>query len=291
MKLLITGGDGQLATDLRAVALAAGDEVVAVGRSTLDITDRAAVHAAVAESGVDVVVNTAAWTAVDACESDPDRAYAANAMGPRWLAEATARHRCHLIQVSTDYVFDGTKREPYHEWDSPSPSPASVYGRSKLGGEQECWRHGGDVAVVRTAWVMGAHGSNMLKTIVSLADRDELAFVDDQVGSPTFTADLAVALRTMAAERLTGLFHLTNRGQTSWFGLVREVLAELGQSPDKVRPIRTEDLDPPRPAARPAYSVLADRAWRSAGGEPLPEYRDSLRVALGALASDPGTQE
>lgn len=289
MKLLITGGAGQLATDVARVAGAAGDEVVTVTRADLDITDRSAVHAVLGEVRPDAVVNTAAWTAVDACEGDLERAFAANAIGPRWLAEATTRVGAHLVHVSTDYVFDGTKDGAYHEWDEPSP--ASAYGRSKLAGEQECWRHAGSVAVARTAWVMGAHGANMLKTIVSLRDRDELAFVDDQVGSPTFTADLAVALRRLAVERIGGLYHLTNSGQTSWFGLVQDVLRELGEDPDKVRPIRTDELDPPRPAPRPANSVLDDVAWRGAGGEPLPLYRDSLRAALVELGVHPSIQE
>lgn len=263
MRILITGGAGQVATDLASHCEAVGDDVVAMTRTQLDISDRDAVHQAIGSVHPDVVVNAAAWTAVDECESDPQRAYRANAMAVRWLAEATERARGHLIQISTDYVFDGTKADPYHEWDRPNPQ--SVYGASKLAGETEGLRHCSSVTVARTAWVMGAHGSNMLKTVVGLRDRSELAFVDDQRGCPTFTAALAVALRQAAGARLPGVFHLTNQGAVSWYEFVCEVLARLGEDPGKVKPIATSKLDPSRPAPRPANSVLANTAWGGAG--------------------------
>lgn len=281
MRVLITGAGGQLGTDLADHCRTAGDAVSALARQELDVSDRSSVLEAVAAFRPDVVFHTAAWTAVDDCESDPDRAYRDNALSPRWVAEASVRAGAHMVQVSTDYVFDGTKAGPYSEWDEPNPT--SVYGASKLAGEREVRAVAPDSAVVRTAWVMGVHGKNMLKTVLSLRDRDRLAFVDDQRGSPTFTADLAVGLRHLAVERMPGTFHLTNRGSTTWYGLVREILELTGEDPDKVAPISTTELDPPRPAPRPANSVLDDLAWRSAQLPPMPLYGDSLRRAVDQL--------
>lgn len=281
MKVLVTGAGGQLGTDLVRHCETAGDDVVALARRDLDVTDARAVAGAVSAHRPDVVFHTAAWTAVDDCESDPARAFRDNALAVRWVADATRRAGTHLVHVSTDYVFDGTKAGPYTEWDEPRP--ASVYGASKRAGEREALDHAPGCAVVRTSWVMGTNGRNMLKTALSLRDRDELAFVDDQRGCPSFTADLAVGLRAVADARLPGLFHLTNRGEVSWYELVREVLEAAGSDPGKVRPIATSELDPPRPAPRPANSVLAGEAWRGAGLPEMPLYADSLRVAVAAL--------
>ena len=281
MRVLITGAGGQLGTELADHCRTAGDEVVACGRAELDVTDRDGAREVIAANNPEVVFNAAAWTAVDACESDPERAHAVNAAGARWVAEGAAAVGAHLVHVSTDYVFDGTKDGPYDE--SDEPAPRSVYGETKLAGEQAVLDVHGDVAVVRTAWVMGAHGQNMLKTVLSLRDRDHLEFVDDQRGSPTFTADLAAGLRHLAAARLRGVFHLTNRGATTWYGLAREILEAAGGDPDIVSPIRTDQLDPPRPAPRPANSVLADVAWRNARLPVMPLYRDSLRTTVEQL--------
>jgi dTDP-4-dehydrorhamnose reductase len=182
--------------------------------------------------------------------------------------------------VSTDYVFDGGKPEPYVEWDAPNPQ--SAYGRSKLGGETET---DPGSSIVRTAWVCGEHGGNMVKTVLRLAaDPDrELAFVDDQRGSPTFTADLAVAIRRLCAARLPGIFHVTNQGACSWYEFVGDILEGAGERRDRVRPIRTADLDPPRPAPRPANSVLDNAALRLSGLPLLPPYQDSLDRLLRRL--------
>lgn len=282
MRVLVTGAGGQLGTDLVARCERAGDEVMALDHGALDVSDRRAVDAALGEGGFDVVCNTAAWTAVDACETDPERAFAANALSCRWLADACRRAGSHLVHVSTDYVFDGTKPEPYHEWDTPAP--ASVYGASKWAGEREIAAHaGGASTVVRTSWVFGAHGHNMVRTVLGLRDRPELAFVDDQRGCPTATADLAAALRDLAVERVSGLFHVTNQGAVSWYEFVRDVLAAAGDDPDKVRPIATADLDPPRPAPRPANSVLDNRALRLSGRPPLRHYRVALQEVVDSL--------
>lgn len=274
MRVLITGAGGQLGTDLVRTCTDAGDEVAACGRAELDLSDRDSVYQAITAVRPDVVLHAGAWTAVDACESDPQRAFHVNALGTRWVADACRRVDAHLVVVSTDYVFDGTKDEPYHEWDPPNPQ--SVYGRSKWAGEQAVAAHAPGACVVRTAWVCGAHGPNMVKTVLSLLDRPELAFVDDQRGCPSFTADLAPAIRRLAAARMPGVFHVTNQGATTWYGFVRDILEVAGHDPAKVRPIATADLDPPRPAPRPANSVLDNVALRLSDFPLLPHYRESL---------------
>ena len=184
------------------------------------------------------------------------------------MADACRRAGAHLVALSTDYVFDGTKDSPYQEWDLPNPQ--SVYGRSKWAGERAVAVQAPGAAVVRTSWVCGAHGSNMVTTVLGLLDRPELAFVDDQRGCPTFTADLAPMLRRIAAERRVGIHHVTNQGDTSWYGFVRDILELTGNDPARVRPIATADLDPPRPAPRPANSVLDNAALRLGGLAPPP---------------------
>ncbi|WP_436792972.1 dTDP-4-dehydrorhamnose reductase [Actinospongicola halichondriae] len=258
-------------------------------RARLDVTRRDVVLDVIASAAPEVVFHAAAWTAVDDCESDPERAFRDNALAARWVAEASTRAGAHLVHVSTDYVFDGTKDGAYTEWDEPNPT--SVYGASKLAGEREVRSIAPDSAVVRTSWVMGVHGRNMLKTVLALRDREHLAFVDDQRGSPSFTADLAVGLRHLAERRMAGTFHLTNAGETTWYGLVREILELAGEDPDKVTPISTAELDPPRPAPRPANSVLDGVAWRSSQLPAMPLYRDSLRAAVTELMDRIETEE
>ena len=272
MRVLITGADGQVGRELVAVFTAGGHDVVATDQRSLDVSDRDQVLQAVADLRPSAVVHTAAWTAVDACEADPDRAFRANALAVRHVAEAARRFEAHLCHLSTDYVFDGTKPGPYLEWDRPNPQ--SVYGLSKLGGEREL---DPTSTLVRTAWVCGRHGSNMVKTILRLAgERDTLAFVDDQRGSPTMAADLAGKIFELVVARRPGTFHVTNQGSTTWYELARAVLASAGLEPDRVRPIATADLDPPRPAPRPVNSVLDNAALRMSGLSPLPPWQESL---------------
>lgn len=283
MRVLVTGAGGQLGRDVVATCMAAGDEVVACDHARLDLADRDAVHGAITATAPDVVIHAGAWTAVDACEGDADRAFLVNALGSRWVADACRRTGAHLVAVSTDYVFDGTKDGPYHEWDDPSPR--SVYGRSKLAGERAIAEHAPGAAIVRTSWVCGAHGHNMVKTVLGLRDQPSLAFVDDQRGCPTFTADLAPMLRRLAVERRPGVHHVTNQGATSWFGFVRDVLELVGDDPARVRPIATADLDPPRLAPRPANSVLDNAVLRLGGLPLLPHYRESLDRLLRELGA------
>ena len=310
-RVLVTGGNGQLGRDVRDVlagAVPAGGvpaseldgtllpsveagtfEVLSTDIDTLDLVNRAAVRDAVEGFRPDLILHGGAYTAVDACESDPDTAFAVNAMGTRHMAEAAAAVGAHIVYVSTDYVFDGCLAEPYVEWDTPAPR--SVYGRSKLGGEQEIRAlSGASGTIVRTAWVSGAHGANMVKTALRLAaDSPDgvLRFVDDQHGCPTFTADLARAVVRLGTDRRPGTFHVTNQGETTWFGFVREVLAAAGHDLLRVEPIATSDLDPPRPAPRPANSRLDNAGLRLSGLPSLPPWQDALARLVAAL-SDPG---
>lgn len=288
MRLLVTGAGGQLGRDLVGHAIERGDDVIGADRAALDVTDRDAVLGAVTTWRPDAVVNCAAWTAVDACESDPERAYAANAAAVRWLAEACDRAGAHLVTVSTDYVFDGALGRPYHEWDTTNP--LGVYGRSKLAGEREASALGTAAAVVRTSWVCGRHGANMVKTIMRLvAEGDDepgrLAFVDDQRGHPTMTADLAPVLRRLALDRRSGVHHVTNQGAVSWFGFAQAVVSALGRDPALVRPISTAELDPPRPAPRPPNSVLDNAVLRAAGIPLLRDFREPLAELVAVLRS------
>lgn len=283
MRVLITGSGGQLGTDVARFSEASGDDVIAARHTDLDVSDRDAVHGAVSTLRPDVVINCAAWTAVDACESDPDRAMAQNALAVRWLAESCDRTNARLVHISTDYVFDGTLDRPYIESDIPAPQ--SVYGASKLAGEHEALALGTSATIVRTSWVCSENGSNMVKTIMRLAGtRTELAFVDDQVGNPTFTADLAPMIRRLAVDRRSGIHHVTNQTSTSWYGFAREVVAAMGKDPDMVRPITTAELQPPRPARRPANSVLDNMVLRSAGVALLRDFPEPLRETVKALS-------
>jgi len=283
MRALVTGAGGQVGREL--VELLHGrdrrdDVIVAADHAALDLADRDAVLGGIGGLEPDVVFHVGAFTAVDRCQSEPDVAYAVNAMGTRHVAEACRRFGAHLVYVSTDYVFDGTKTEPYHEWDTPNPQ--SVYGRSKLGGELAC---GPDATIVRTSWVCGRYGPNMVRTVLrAAANPGPLRFVADQVGHPTFADDLAAMLLRLGIERRPGLFHVTNQGAVSWFAFVQAILAAAGEDPARVLPITTAELDPPRPAPRPANSVLDNAALRLSGIAPL----DDFRVPLARLVAHLG---
>lgn len=277
MKVLVTGGNGQLGTELRRSF--SEHEVLAIDIDTVDITDRDSVFGTIGEFEPEVVVHGAAFTAVDACEDQVEMAFRVNSLATRFIADASARAGARVCYVSTDYVFDGTKPDPYVEWDATNPM--SIYGKSKLGGENEL--HPGSLCV-RTSWVCGEHGQNMVKTALRLAaGTDEVFFVDDQRGHPTFASDLADCIYGLVVGRHTGTFHVTNQGPVSWYEFVREIFEEAGADPSRVNPISTSDLDPPRPAPRPANSVLDNFALRNSGLTMLPDHRDSLRRLVGRL--------
>lgn len=279
-RVLITGASGQLGMDLQAAFGADGHWMVtAADHGNLDVTQRECVRHACLDLRPDVIIHAGAWTAVDACESDPARAFAVNAWGTRNVAEGARSVGAHVVYISTDYVFDGTSPRPYVEWDAPNP--LSVYGRSKLGGEREL---GPTDAVVRTSWVCGRHGSNMVRTALRLlAGEGQLFFVDDQHGCPTFTDDLAGMVKVLAADTRPGIFHVTNSGSTTWYAFVQAVAAASGADKSRVQPIATADLDPPRPALRPTNSVLDNAALRLSGLGPMPDWHEPLERTVKAL--------
>ena len=282
MRLLVTGAAGQVGSELvRLLGSQPHHEVLGCDRTLLDITDRDAVLGAITTFRPDAVIHPAAWTAVDACEGDPDRAWLTNALATRFIAEGAAIVGAQVCYVSTDYVFDGTKATPYVEWDETSPQ--SVYGASKLAGEREL--HDGSL-VVRTSWVCGENGGNMVKTILRLAaEHDTLRFVDDQRGHPTFADDLASKIIELVVGRRTGTFHVTNQGAASWHEFAQDVLRAARLDPSRVLPVSTVDLDPPRPAPRPANSVLDNAALRLSGLALLDDYRVPLQRLVDRLGA------
>jgi len=283
MRILITGAGGMLGLDLQTAARTAAHETIALTRAELDITDAEAVHAAVSSARPDVIIGCAAWTNVDGAESEPAAAYAVNGAGAGNVAAAAAGCGAWTIHVSTDYVFDGAKRTPYVE--SDPVGPLSEYGRSKLAGERAVAERAPDAhTIVRTAWLFGAGGPCFPKTMLRLAaERDEIAVVGDQIGSPTFTGHLAAALVGLAEqrERTVGVVHLAASGDCSWCDFARAVI-ETSPAGDaagtRVRAITTADY--PTPAPRPAYSVL-----RSERGAPvLPSWQDGLASFMTEIA-------
>jgi len=281
VKVLITGATGQVGSELSELCARAGDEVVGFSFPHHDITDRDAVLQAVTTTQPDAIIHTAAYTAVDACESDADGAFATNAIGTRNVAEASALIGAHVVALSTDYVFDGTKPSPYDEWDEPNP--LSMYGRSKLAGERELVAAPSHT-LVRISWACGRGGSNMVKTMLRMADDGvDPSFVDDQRGCPTIVEDLVPVLRRFALERRPGPFHVTNQGALTWFDLAQLVYRISGHDAARVTPISTAQLTPPRPAPRPANSVLDNRALRLAGLPMLPHHEASITRLVAQL--------
>ena len=275
---LVTGAGGQLGTDVMAVLGAQGADAHGFDRATFDITDPDAVGATLSAVAPTVVVNCAAYTAVDAAEADESTATVVNGQAPGHLAQWCAAHRARFIQVSTDYVFAGDATTPY-DVDHPT-DPRSAYGRSKLAGERATLAAGGDAHVVRTAWVYGATGANFVKTIARLSGEQEtLRVVDDQIGSPTWSLQLATALVALGVAAVEpGIWHCSGAGQTSWYGLAGAIFSELGLDPARITPTTTAEF--PRPAPRPAYSVLSNRKWLAADLPALPPWRDALHEAL-----------
>lgn len=281
MRVLVTGSNGQLGSELtRLLEAQPHHDLFGLDLPEHDLTDRDHVLSVITQWVPDVIIHGAAYTAVDLCESDAATAYAVNCGATRFIADAARRCGAHVVYVSTDYVFNGTKPSPYVEWDLPAPE--SVYGATKLGGEMEI-DHGWTIA--RTSWVCSSHGNNMVKTLLRLAaERDTVSFVDDQRGHPTFASDLAQMLLRLGVERVPGVFHTTNQGAVSWYEFAREVFRAGGHDPDRVQPIGTAELDPPRPAKRPANSVLDNMAWRMHGFAESRDFRAPLAEVVAELA-------
>jgi dTDP-4-dehydrorhamnose reductase len=298
MKLLLFGGNGQVGTELRRSLGSLGD-VVATTRSGVledgtaceraDFDEPESLPALIDRIAPDIVVNAAAHTAVDRAESEPDAAFRANAQAPRTIAEACARRGARLLHYSTDYVFDGRGTRPYREGEPTAP--ASVYGASKLAGEEAIRASGASHLILRTAWVYAAHGKNFLRTMLRLADeRDELRVVADQLGTPTpaaLIADVTAQLLVQAVTR-SGTWHLTATGATTWHGFAEAIMRGaqarglIARVP-RVLPIATVDY--PTPAARPAYSVLDCSALQRDFGIELPDWQDGLSHTLDELVS------
>jgi dTDP-4-dehydrorhamnose reductase len=277
---MVVGANGLLGHDLLEVVAAAGHEVVGLDLPDIDITRPDSVAAALDSSTPDVVVNAAAYTAVDAAEEHEDLALRVNGDGPRVLAEAiAARPGIRLVHLSTDYVFPGDAELPYAE--DATPGPRSAYGRTKLAGERAILAVLPDRGyVVRTAWLYGVHGANFVQTMLDLErTRPEIAVVDDQRGQPTWSRDLATQIVALVdAEAPAGIYHGTSSGETTWCGFAREVYRLIGADPARVLPTTSDAF--PRPAPRPAYSVLGHNRWFVVGLTPMRDWREALAAAL-----------
>ena len=281
MKILVTGGKGQLGRDLEKVLLSTGKyELTCLGHDALDITKPDNVQREILNYRPGVIFHTAANTKVDQCELDKDSAYLVNSLGSRNVAVVAAKVDAKLVYISTDYVFDGRATKPYTEFDPPHP--INIYGKSKLAGEKYAAGFSNKHFIVRTSWLYGYYGKNFVKTMLSLAkEKGEANVVNDQVGSPTYTKDLAVFLVRLIQTELYGTYHATNSGKCSWFDFARAIFKKAGLDYVKLSPVSTVELN--RPAPRPAYSVLDNyclklqglpglRPWEEALGEFLAEY-------------------
>jgi dTDP-4-dehydrorhamnose reductase len=280
---LVTGAGGMLGRDLVDVLGRLGEEVTGLGRGDLDVTDESAVRALILRVRPDIVVNCAAWTAVDDAEAHEGEALLINGRGPENVAAACAVSGSRLVHVSTDYVFGGDGLAPYAEYDRTAPRTA--YGRTKLAGEQAVLRILPETGyVVRTAWLYGAHGANFVRAMTGLEGRQP--FVDvvaDQRGQPTWTVDVADQIVALArAAPRAGVYHTTSSGEATWYDLAIEVFRLLGADPARVRPTTSAAFT--RPAPRPAYSVLGHDRWAGTGIEPIQDWRLALHQAFPALA-------
>ncbi|MEQ8757985.1 MAG: dTDP-4-dehydrorhamnose reductase [Coleofasciculus sp. G1-WW12-02] len=288
-RILLTGTAGQLGSELQQTLAPLG-EVMGVDRQRLDLTQPDKIRQVISEFKPDLIVNAAAYTAVDKAETETELANAINGTAPTIMAEAAQQLGAALIHVSTDYIFDGKKNTPYTEDDTPDP--INAYGQSKLWGEEGVLKHCDRAIILRTAWVYGAQGKgNFVKTMLRLgAERDELRVVVDQVGTPTWTGDLASAIAQLAqslqSDTLTGIYHFTNSGVTSWYDFAVAIFEEAQQigfplQVKQVVPITTAEY--PTPAARPAYSVLSSQKISAVLGNHPPNWRTGLRLMLKQL--------
>jgi dTDP-4-dehydrorhamnose reductase len=285
MRIVVTGARGQLGVELARVLPALGS-VIGLDLPEVDVAGAGCIEA-LAGVRPTWIVHAAAVTDVDGCQRDPARAMAVNAEGTRHVAEACRRSGAGLLYVSTDYVFDGQKSTPYTEADVPAP--LSAYGRSKWEGERRVRTLAPRWIILRTAWLYSMHGKNFVKIILGKAAAGErLRVVDDQVGSPTYAADLADAVRLLLERNVTGLYHVTNAGACSWYAFTQEILRQAGFPPGRVEPMTTAELG--RPAPRPVYSVLANTAWQAAGFPPLRPWPEALAAMLAGWRALPARE-
>ena len=271
MRVLVLGAGGQLGRELIGMR-SDRQQIIGLDQAACDITEPGDVRRALEDQRPDAVINCAAWTQVDAAEAQPEAAFRVNADGPRVLAVACRDAGVRLLQISTDYVFDGTATTPIDE--SAPTNPLGVYGQSKLAGEQAIRELCPDHQIVRTSWLYGQDGPNFVLTMLRLgAERDELRVVADQRGAPTWTGHLAPALLRLLESPSPGTYHLSNAGETTWHGFAAAIFAAAGV-PAHLVAISTADYDARAP--RPAYSLLDNRAWRLLGEAPLPAWQAGL---------------
>lgn len=273
MKVIVTGAGGQLGTDVAAIFKQNGHDVIDLDRSKLDIANQQACNDIISASQPDVIVHCAAYTAVDAAESEEDQAYLVNAVGSRNIAVAAEKTGAKVCYISTDYVFDGNSTVPYREYDNTNPQ--TIYGKSKRAGEQLVQTLCSRYFIVRTSWVYGKNGNNFVKTMLKLGrEKPSLQVVHDQIGSPTYTVDLATFLLELVATEKYGVYHASNTGNCSWYEFAKAIFEEAGMETE-VRPCTTAEF--PRPAPRPKNSVLDHGSIRTNGFEDLRQWRDALK--------------
>lgn len=282
MNILVTGCNGQLGNEIQLLEKGNGKHVFFnTDVNELDITDENAINAFVDANNIDGIINCAAYTAVDKAESNEALCHTLNATAPGYLAAAMGRRGGWMVQVSTDYVFDGTKHTPYSETDPTCPD--SVYGRTKLEGEQLVRQHCERAMIVRTAWLYSIFGNNFVKTMIRLGkEKTELGVIFDQIGTPTYARDLAVAIMTAVEKGITpGIYHFSNEGVTSWYDFTKAIHRIAGISGCHVRPIHTEEY--PTPARRPHYSVLDKTKIKATYNIEVPYWEESLAECISKL--------
>ena len=282
MNILITGCNGQLGNEIQLLqAQYAQHTWLNTDVNELDITDKAAIERFVEANEIDGMVNCAAYTAVDKAESDPQLARKLNADAPAFLAEAVAKRGGWMVQVSTDYVFNGTKHTPYVETDEPCPN--SIYGQTKLEGEQAVSKLCTNAMIIRTAWLYSEFGNNFVKTMIRLGrEREQLGVIFDQVGTPTYARDLATAIMTAIDKGIKpGVYHFSNEGVTSWYDFTKSIHRLAGINTCQVSPLHTAEY--PTPACRPAYSVLDKTKIKDAYGSEIPHWEESLAKCIAKL--------
>jgi dTDP-4-dehydrorhamnose reductase len=278
MRIVITGARGMLGSQvIKTLSQNSSWEIIGADREEFDITDKEDSFHGIYPIRPDVVIHTAAYTDVDGCEQDKEMAYAVNGMSSRYIALACRESKAKMIYISTDYIFNGKKMKPYVPGDSPDP--LNEYGQSKLLGELHIRELLDNYLIIRTAWLFGPGGKNFVKTILEITDRGKnLKVVDDQIGSPTYTLDLAEAIGHLIQKQARGTVHVTNRGFCSWFQLAREILRQTGRDKVEIIPISSSEMD--RPARRPPYSVLDTSAYIKLTQNVLPSWQEALKRYL-----------
>jgi len=281
MKILITGGKGQLGKDLEKALLNTGrHEITSLGHTELNITKPDDIKRLISVTPPEVIIHCAAWTNVDQCELNKDNAYLVNALGSRNVAVMAAKVGAKLVYLSTDYVFNGEERQPYTEFDLADP--INVYGKSKQAGEKYVSSLSNKYFIIRTSWLYGYYGQNFVKTMLNLAkEKSEVAVVNDQVGSPTYTKDLACFITELIETELYGIYHASNSGFCSWFDFAQAIFQKASLNRMKVKPISTPELN--RPAPRPAYSVLDNYCIRLEGLPGLRSWEEAIQEFLSEI--------